>query len=222
MFRTVLAIALTLGVVGAYANEDISHVNGSITATTGQHYGDLSTVNGSIRVEQGAQAGELDTVNGSVTLGEKVQITSVNTVNGSIKAGRHTKIKGDANTVNGSVRLGFNSSVGGDVGTANGSILVQQTDVAGRVHTANGDITIGALSHVHGGIRVEKPTRTFFGIHWGNKPKTPRIVIGPNATVDGELRFDREVELFVHTTAKIGKVIGSSPKAYTDTLPARL
>jgi len=47
------------------------------------------------------------------------------------------------------------------------------------------------------------------------------VVIGPNAVVDGELRFEREVELFVHPSAKIGKVIGATAKPYTDTLPAR-
>jgi hypothetical protein len=59
-------------------------------------------------------------------------------------------------------------------------------------------------------------------IQWGSrKPKVPRIVIGPNAIVDGELRFEREVELFVHPTAKIGKVIGATAVPYTDSLPER-
>jgi len=53
-----------------------------------------------------------------------------------------------------------------------------------------------------------------------SKSRTPRIVIGPNAVVDGELRFERQVELFVHPTAKIGTVTGASAKPYPDTLPA--
>lgn len=218
MFRTLLAIALTLSVFSALADNDISHVNGGITAIAGQQYGNLSTVNGGIRLQPGAQAKDLDTVNGGIILGDNTQVSSVNAVNGGIKAGEHVKINGDANTVNGGVRLGFHSSVSGDVGTVNGRILIQQTEVGGRVHTVNGDITIGAQSYVHGGILVEKPNQV--GISWG-KPKIPRIVIGPNATVDGELRFEREVELFVHATAKIGKVIGANSKIYTDTLPAR-
>jgi hypothetical protein len=71
---------------------------------------------------------------------------------------------------------------------------------------------------VHGGILVEKPHG--FGIHWGKESK-PRIVIGPNAVVEGELRFEREVELFVHSTAKIGKVTGATAQTYTDALPPR-
>jgi hypothetical protein len=39
--------------------------------------------------------------------------------------------------------------------------------------------------------------------------------------VQGTLRFDREVELFVHPTAKIGTVIGAKAQTWTDTLPPR-
>jgi hypothetical protein len=81
---------------------------------------------------------------------------------------------------------------------------------------------------VHG-VLVEKPksnTSSWTSITLENgkivrKPSIPRIVIGPNAVVEGELRFEHEVELFVHDSAKIGKVIGAVAKPYTDTLPSR-
>jgi hypothetical protein len=88
--------------------------------------------------------------------------------------------------------------------------------VSGQLQTVSGDITVGAKSHVRGGIHVEKPHGISFG-----RSRTPRIVIGPNAIVDGELRFDRTVELYVHPTAKIGHVTGATPQAWTDSLPAR-
>jgi hypothetical protein len=71
---------------------------------------------------------------------------------------------------------------------------------------------------VQGGILVEKPNTT--GISWG-KRRVPRIIIGPTAVVNGSLRFEREVELFVHPTAKIGTVTGATARPYTDTLPPR-
>jgi cytoskeletal protein CcmA (bactofilin family) len=88
--------------------------------------------------------------------------------------------------------------------------------VSGQLQTVSGDITVGAKSHVRGGIHVEKP----HGISWG-RVKTPRIVIGPNARVDGELRFDRTVELFVHPTATIGRVTGATAQSYSGALPPR-
>ena len=36
-----------------------------------------------------------------------------------------------------------------------------------------------------------------WGMGWGKK-KVPRIVIGPNAVVEGTLVFEREVKLYVH------------------------
>jgi hypothetical protein len=75
---------------------------------------------------------------------------------------------------------------------------------------------VGAKSVVHGGILIEKPQ----GIHFGHM-RTPRVVIGPDAKVEGTLRFDRQVELFVHPTAKIGPVVGAKAQSWTTTLPPR-
>jgi hypothetical protein len=46
-----------------------------------------------------------------------------------------------------------------------------------------------------------------------NKRK-PRIVIGPNAVVDGPLIFEREVTLYVHNTARTGKITGATAVRY--------
>ena len=158
----------------------------------------------------------MSTVNGGITLEDDVRVHSVTTVNGGIHGGERVQVAGDAETVNGGLRLDFNSRVGGDLSTVNGGITVKQTQVDGQVRTTNGDITIGAKSVVRGGIWVERPS----GIHFG-KQRVPRIVIGPQATVQGTLRFDREVELFVHPSAKIGTVTGAKVQSWTTTLPPR-
>jgi hypothetical protein len=227
MRTALLAFALSLVISPAFAHDkdndgdenSIEHVNGSISAEAGHSYDDLSTVNGGISLDKGAKAKEVSTVNGGLSLDDNVEVVSLETVNGGITAGENCRIEKDVDTVNGGIRITFHSRVGGEVGTVNGGITVQQTEVGGQVKTVNGDITIGAQSIVHGGILVEKPHG--FGIHWGKASK-PRIVIGPNAVVEGELRFEREVDLFVHTTAKIGKVTGATAQSYTDKLPPRL
>jgi hypothetical protein len=221
MRRTLLALALALAVSAAQAHDnddgqDISHVNGGITADAGQSYGDLDTVNGGISLHKGAKAGGVETVNGGITAEDDVQVNSLETVNGGINAGERVKVAQGAETVNGGIRFNFNSHIGGDVTTVNGGITIKQSEVGGQVHTVSGDITIGARSVVHGGILIEKT----HGISWG-KPRIPRVVIGPNAVVNGQLRFEREVELFVHTSAKIGAVSGATPRPYTDSLPPK-
>ena len=232
MRRHLLAFSLCLAFASAQAHDkdsdhddgdDISHINGGITAEAGHHYGDLDTVNGGISLERGATAGTVETVNGGISAEDDVQAKSFGAVNGGIDAGRNVRIAQGVDTVNGGIRITFHSHVGGDVTTVNGGIVVQQTEVGGSIHTVNGDITVGAESIVHGGILVEKPNMTGWNFSFGNprEARKPRIVIGPKAVVQGELRFEREVELFVHPTAKIGKVFGATAQSFTDTLPPR-
>ena len=85
--------------------------------------------------------------------------------------------------------------------------------VDGDVETASGDVTIGIRSHVKGGLRVHKEGTSWMPIRIGNR--RPRIVIGPDAVVEGPLRFEREVALFVHDSARIGPVQGAEPKRYS-------
>lgn len=226
MRRTLLVLALALAMSAVQARDEshassvqsISHVNGGINADAGQHYGDLETVNGGISLGRGAVAEDVETVNGGVTLEDDVHVSSAQTVNGGVHAGQRVNVEHGAQTVNGGIRFGFNSHIGGDVETVNGGIVLQQTEIGGEVRTVGGDITIGARSLVHGDIRVEKSHG--FSLSWG-KPRVPRVIIGPNAVVQGNLRFGREVQLFVHASAKIGTVTGATAQAWTDTLPTR-
>lgn len=222
MRRTLLALALTLAFGSAQAHDDngrdIDKVNGGIHTEAGQSYGDLSTVNGGIEIASGGTVDEAETVNGGIEIGDDVKLGSASAVNGGIDAGQRLTVKDGLETVNGGIRVSFLSRIGADISTVNGGITVQQTDVAGRITTVTGDITVGAKSHVHRGILVEKPK----GIGWSSgRRNIPRIVIGPNAIVDGELRFEHEVELFVHATAKVGTVTGATAQPYTTTLPER-
>ncbi len=216
MRRTVLFLALALAASITLAKDnDISKVNGSIHAKSGQSYGDLDTVNGSIRIDAGATVGDVETVNGSISSEDKATLTSASTVNGAINLGQQSKVSGEVSTVNGAITVGKLSNLGADLSTVNGKILIYQSNITGLVSTVNGDITVGTSSQIRGGILVDKNS----GISWG-KQKTPRILIGPNAVVMGDLVFERPVELLVHNTAKIGKVTGATVQTYTDKPPA--
>jgi DUF4097 and DUF4098 domain-containing protein YvlB len=217
MRHTVLFLALAIAASSAIAKDnDVSKVNGSIHAESGQSYGDLETVNGSIRIDAGATVGSAETVNGSISSDDKAVLSGASTVNGSINLGEQTHVTGEVSTVNGAVTVGKLSELGNDLNTVNGKILIYQSNVQGGLSTVNGDITVGTNSHIHGGILVDKPT----GWNWG-KQKIPRIIIGPNAVVMGELVFKRDVELLVHSSAKIGKVTGATVQTYADKVPAR-
>jgi DUF4097 and DUF4098 domain-containing protein YvlB len=223
LFTVLLAAA---GIVQAHDHpdgdqrgRDIDKVNGGITAQAGQAYGDLSTVNGGIDLERGAKAEDVETVNGGIEAEDDVSARSVSTVNGGIRFGERARIDGDVETVNGGIFIDRGGNVRSGVATVNGAIGLVDSDLGGGIETVNGDITVGVGSHVKGGIRVEKPNGNW-GVRWG-KPKVPRIVIGPDAVVDGDLVFERDVTLYVHQSARIGNVSGATAQRYDTPTPPK-
>ena len=226
MNRTLLLTVLLAATGASHAHDpaqddrpgrSIDKVNGRITADAGQRYGDLSTVNGGIDLERGAQAEDVETVNGGIEAGDDVSARSVSTVNGGIRFGQRARIDGDVETVNGGIFIDRGGNVRSDVSTVNGAIGLVDTDLGGGIETVNGDITVGVGSHVKGGIRVEKPTGNW-GFRMG-KPKIPKIVIGPDAVVEGNLVFERDVILYVHQSARVGSVSGATAKRYDTATP---
>jgi hypothetical protein len=200
----------------AFAQQDIDKVFGGITAEAGRQYGDLETVNGGIHLEDGAQAEDAETVNGGIKGGDDIHARSLATVNGGIRLGERARITRNVETVNGGIRVGRDGKLGGDVTTVNGAIELERTEVAGGLETVSGDITVGAGSHVHGGIRVEKPEGVSFGFGRNNKPV---VVIGPGAVVDGPLVFERDVTLYVHATARTGAITGATAVRFSTQAP---
>lgn len=216
--RCPLAVTLTLLIampLAGFAQDSIDKVNGSITAEAGQSYGDLETVNGSVRIGDGAKVRDAETVNGSIKVGNDVQADSLSTVNGSIRIGTGLRASGDLETVNGSIFVDRGGSLD-DISTVNGAIGLVDTDLSGGIETVSGDITVGVGSHVRGGIKVEKPNGNWMPLNMG-KRKPPRIIIGPNAVVDGPLVFEREVTLYVHDSARTGAITGATAMPYSGT-----
>lgn len=213
-----LAAALSVASVAAFAAPpSIDKVNGSVRAEAGKEYDSLETVNGSIRVEAGAVARSAETVNGSVALAEGARVGSVETVNGAVSLAAQAEVEDGIEVVNGGITLAEGALVRGGIEGVNGAIALTAAEVQGGIETVNGDITIGADSRVSGGILVEKPRgNSWFG--WGDDSgkKKPRIEIGPRAVVEGDLVFKREVELFVHDTAKVGRIEGATAQRLGD------
>ena len=220
MLRLPLVLALDAALAAGSAAagdgdrpDSVDKVNGSITAQAGESYRDLSTVNGSIRIEEGAQTEDASTVNGGIKVEDRARTHDLETVNGGIRLGRNVQVDGGLETVNGEVFVDRGGRVRGGVTTVNGAIGLVETELGGGIDTVNGDITVGVGSHVRGGIKIEKPTSNWMPISFGRK-QPPRIIIGPNATVEGSLVFEREVKLYVHRTAKIGPVTGATAVPY--------
>ncbi len=206
--RRLCLLAALLPALAVAAPKSIDKVNGAIRTEAGTEYGDLETVNGSIRVAEGVVARSVETVNGSVAVDRLARVGSVETVNGSIHMRADATVDSDAETVNGSITLDAGSAVQGRVETVNGAIRLTQARIGGGIETVNGDIDVLDGSRVAGGIVMRKPNMGWFN----NNSRTPKVTIGANSVVEGKLVFEREVELYVHPTARIGPVEGATPK----------
>ncbi len=213
-FALSIALALLSPAPTFAADGAISKVNGTIKIDAGsQGAGKLDTVNGSIMIGARAVTGDAKTVNGSIRIEDDARVGDVSTVNGGIRAGVNVLVNQDVETVNGQVFIDRGSVVRGDVSTVNGAVGVVGTEIHGNIAMVAGNLTVGADSHVHGRIRYQKLTPPWIGF----RKHDPRVVIGPNARVDGALVFERKVTLYVHDSAKIGTVTGATAVNYSGT-----
>jgi DUF4097 and DUF4098 domain-containing protein YvlB len=188
-------------------------VNGSVSVPAGQHSGAVGTVNGAVHVGENAEVGAVNDVNGPIELGSHVSASSVSVVNGPVTLGEAVRVSGAVEAVNGEITLSRGAEVGGAVKNVNGHIVLNDAHVGGGLRTVGGDIDVLGSSRVEGGIVVEKSG------WFSTDLKKPRIVIGPGATVQGPLHFERPVQLYVSDKASIGPVSGATPVAFSGEQP---
>ncbi|HEY6620244.1 MAG TPA: hypothetical protein VIY68_11895 [Steroidobacteraceae bacterium] len=210
------AVAVVLSLSGCDISVDgdgSTKVNGSVHVPAGKAAEEARTVNGSIHVDDNATVTSVGTVNGSVRLGAHSTATSAKTVNGAITLGEGAHVSGSAATINGDLTLASAAEVSGSLTNVNGKIDLNSAHVGGGIKSVNGDMNILGTSHVEGGILVEKPSGMLFN------RRDPVIVIGPGAVVQGDLRFERQVKLYVSDKATIGAVTGATPIAFSGDNP---
>jgi hypothetical protein len=215
-YRIVAAIAVMLAFSGCDIPVDgdgSTKVNGSVHIPAGKAADDARTVNGSIHIDDNATVTSASTVNGSIRLGEHATATSAKTVNGAITLGAGSHVSESAGSVNGDLTLANGAEVAGHLANVNGKIGLSAAHVAGGIKTVNGNISIMGASRVEGGIMVDKPSGIMFN------SDDPVIVIGPGAVVQGDLRFERKVKLYVSDKATIGTVIGATPVSFSGDTP---
>jgi DUF4097 and DUF4098 domain-containing protein YvlB len=217
--------SIHVSVDGSKYPSDLSTTNGGIYVDSGQKAGRVSAVNGGIHVGADATVGRVTTVNGGVTLGTGATAQSLHTVNGSIDVGPGSHIQGEVRTVNGGFNLAQGVDIAGDLSNFNGRMHLLGVHIGGSVQTHSGDIYVGPGSRIDGGLRVSASTfnhgpdnwftRLIFGIYNGFDEHVPTIIIAPGAVVSGALHFEREVNLYVSSRAKIGPVEGATPGPYS-------
>ena len=213
--RALIVLSLLAACSTAYAQKDVSKVNGNVEVAAGERVGTAKTVNGSVKLGDGSTAKDATTVNGSIRAGNSVTIDDdATTVNGGVRFGTKATVNGDITTVNGDVYVPDGGAVKGGITTINGGIGLVRAQVGKDITTVTGEITVGIGSHVAGKLWVKKSKGG-----WNGMPlqitRIPTIIIGPNAVVQGGLVFEHQVKLYVHTSAKTGPIEGATAIAFS-------
>jgi DUF4097 and DUF4098 domain-containing protein YvlB len=219
-----MLIATAVTIAGCDSGGDViasggsaNTINGSVHVPAGQHTGAVGTVNGSVDVAENAVVGTVNTVNGPIDIAAHAGAESVAAVNGPITLGSGAHVAQAVTTVNGAISLNNGAEVGGGITNVNGRIDLSGAHVAGGLRTVGGDIDVTGDSRVEGGILVQKTGGSWFGFF--SHPRKPRIVIGPGAVVQGDLRFEREVQLYVSDKATVGPISGATPIRFSGDKP---
>jgi DUF4097 and DUF4098 domain-containing protein YvlB len=193
----------SIAIEAGETSDGASTVNGKVSVGAGATVtGEVSSVNGSIRIEEGATIADAETVNGGLRVADKVRSRNLSTVNGSIDVAKDVAVDGEVSAVNGRITIGGGSKVAKNLGNVNGDIELEGSEVGGDVSTVSGDIELADGAVVMGDVVVEKPSG------WNSNNRTPRVVIGPGSRVEGVLRLEREVKLYISESAEVGGVEG--------------
>jgi len=182
-----------------------SSVNGSVSVGANAFVnGTVETVNGSIKIGDNAQIEDAETVNGGIKIGSGVRAQNVSSVNGSVTLGQSTTVDGEVSVVNGKISLASGSEVSRSVSNVNGDIKISGARIGGDLTTVMGDVTLEDNALLAGDLRIEEPQRSS---SYGRNSK-PKIVIGPGATVEGDIIIEHEVELYISDSATFGEISG--------------
>jgi cytoskeletal protein CcmA (bactofilin family) len=97
------------------------------------------------------------------------------------------------------------SSVASHLSNINGDITLTGSTVGRNVSTVNGDVSVMEGAVIKGDLIVEKPHGFFNG---SNNSEPPTIIIGPGSRVEGVIKLEREVTLYISDSAEVGGVEG--------------
>ena len=167
----------------------------SVKAEAGQTYGKLSAVNGNVRVGRGATADEAKTVNGEIDVEDNAKLGEVSTVNGSLDIG--DDVADRRATLRRSMAASRSANARASAATcprcpAKSRSMAPKSAADRHAATATSNSpTARACAAAFTSRRTTAATGA------GARTSPLKVHICSTCVVDGELRFDRPVELRV-------------------------
>jgi len=185
----------------------VMHVDRPTEIAAGSARRPVYSVDGGVHVAAHARAGKIRSVDGGVVLDDWAAATAIKAVDGGVSMGRQAVCVKNLSSVDGRVTLARGARVGGELHTYVASLDATDAEIGGAIRTVSGHVALHGITHVGGGIYLDKP-----------KPSTdptdevwkrlPVVVVGPGVAVDGPVVAQRGGTLWVSRRARIGAVSG--------------
>ena len=189
----------------------LDSVSGDITVAARARVRSVSTRSGDVTLGGQSLVGPVDTVSGDVRVTGQAIAASVETVSGDITLGMQAKVEGRVKSTSGDISAEHGCSISSDVETVSGRIALHGTTVDGDIHFVCADVTVDEGSHVRGKLHLHRPVNGMHGV--------PRVVIGADSRIEGEMVFEVPVSLFVHASAQTGPISGATRTVFCTPQP---
>jgi DUF4097 and DUF4098 domain-containing protein YvlB len=189
----------------------IDVASGSVTLGPGASSGVIDTGSGGVDIGDSAVCRDIDTGSGSVTVGRAATTGGIDTGSGSVTVNPGARVLGAIDTGSGSVRA-TGATLQRGIDTGSGNITLSATVVSGDIYTTNGDVQLSVGTRVNGNLTVrEKSCGGWFS--FGCESRPTKVVIESGVSI-GNITLRENVVLYVHPSARIGRVIGGERKTY--------
>lgn len=210
----------------------LSNRNGAIRVGSQGKFGDITNQNGSISLGEQSEAGEVKNRNGGIRVRSGSTTGSVNNRNGRIAIDADVRINGSVSNRNGEIVIA-DANISEDVINRNGRIEIEDADIGGSIQSFKGIVYTKGSTEVFGDVVIDLSSvkssgwlvsggKTKLEIVLGDEtqvlgsvilklPASGRsryealVVVGPNASVAGEVRVSEGVE-----TRLSGQVMGGA------------
>lgn len=205
--RGTVSMLLALNLLGCVyvEGESVKIQRTYVSGNTGSEHDlvDLRTVDGAIYVLDDMRVRDIRNINGVTVVESNGRARNLNAVNGNIRVRGESLVTGHIKNVSGDVMIDGNSNIKGTISTTSGDLTIANSMVNERVTTSHGNVSIHN-SRLNGDLMIRNRPNFF-------SPQHPKVVIGPNSSIQGSIIAPIKTEILIHTSSSVGGIAGPAP-----------
>lgn len=177
-----------------------------ISANTA-HDKSIRKIDGSIAVREGASVRNVKVIDGDIDIDDAAYVKNVSVTDGNARLGKKVIVNGNLKLTDGEAVAGRGTQVTGSVYARHGKLELDGVSVAGNIELFCTDATVSG-STIEGDILIEEKWL------WKKCEDVKTLEIGADTEVTTVRVAVPRLNLRVHRSARIGKLIGPEPEYF--------